>query len=110
MIGCRRALGTVRSRARTACRRRPPFAGGAMGNRAMFPITTCSRYVRFQEPMRRPCGPGTGRGEFGAMLEPARRTGRLNLLGVTGYGSGCSAERNIAAGRLATSAMLENSR
>lgn len=44
------------------------------------------------------------------MLEPARRTGRLNLFGVTGYGSGCAAERNIAAGRVATSEMLENFR
>lgn len=80
-----------------------------MGNRAMFPVLASSRDIRFQEPVR-PCGPAIDRGEFGAMLEPARRTGRLNLFGLTGYGSGCAAARNIVAGRVDTGAKLENSR
>ena len=110
MIGCRRALGTVRSRARTAYRRRPPFAAGDMVNRAMFPIPASSRDVLFLEPMRRPCGPAIDRSEFGAMLEPARRTGCLNLFGVTGSDSGWAASSSIAADRVAVGEKLENSR
>ena len=110
MIGCRHAHVAVRSRARTAYRRRPPFAGGAMGNRTMFPIPASSRDVLFLEPMHRPCGPAIDRGEFGAMPEPARRTGNLALFCAVGFGNGWAASSNIAADRVAARGKLENSR